>query len=177
MEMATTFKQTAIMKLLSAYFVSLILQLAVVFQIAAQDIPFKDDADYDIKLDYTFRVRPPVSSSNVNLTETQREMERRYNSSSLPYLIIFVNVKTLQENEKSFRVSDNARRTISNKKLKGPVSLKVDMGFTSDVKDGISPHTYYISFLNDKKDPVSQIVFSIDQEGTFLVNNEVRGKF
>ena len=165
------------MKRLITSIIFILLQVTITTQLVAQDVPFKAQEDYEIKIDYTFKVRPPVSSSNINVTETQREMERRYTSSNLPYLIILVHVKTLQANEKSFRVTDNSRRTISNKKFKGPVTLKVDMGFTSDIKDGISPHTYYINFLNDKKDAVSQIVFSIDQDGTFLVNNEVRGKF
>ncbi|HMP99423.1 MAG TPA: hypothetical protein PKC24_06545 [Cyclobacteriaceae bacterium] len=144
---------------------------------AQQEIPFKSSDDFEIEIDYTFKQRNSVSSNSVNLAETTKDFERRLGSSPLPYLILNVHVKTLQPNEKSVRVTDNTRRNISNKKLKGSITLKLDMGFTSDVKDGISPYMFYITFMDDNKDNVSLILISVEQDGTFLVNKEVRGRF
>ncbi len=153
------------------------LLMLTILNLSAQEIPFKPNEAFEITLDYNFRSRVSISSNTVNLVETRSESERKYNSAPLPYLIINVNIKEIHEQEKHIKVSDNTRKVISNRKLKGPVTLKIDMGFTADIKDGISPNIYYVTLLDDKKQPLSQIVFSIDQEGTFLVNNELRGKF
>lgn len=155
----------------------LLLTIFPVLVYAQQEAPFKSDEAFNVEIEYIFKQRPAQSSNTVNLAETTRDLQVKGGSSPLPYLILKVHIKKLEPNEQRMRVTDNTRRNISNKKLKGPIMIKLDMGFTADVKDGVSPYRYFIYLMNDKKDIISQIIISVEQDGTFLVNNEVRGRF
>ena len=54
--------------------------------------------------------------------------------------------------------------------------LKLDLGFTDDIKDRVGAYEYTVFFLNEDKDQVSKIVIYFEKDGTYLVNGETRGK-
>jgi hypothetical protein len=65
-----------------------------------------------------------------------------------------------------------------NKKLKHPLTtFPLVIGYTDDVKDRVTPHEYILTFLSEDKTPLSRIVIFIDEDGTFAVNGEKRGRF
>jgi hypothetical protein len=156
------------MKLLSFYLISLFL---------FQDLPFKGKEEFDIKLNYQFKQRPASSTSAVYLDETQRERDRRTSSDQLPYLILNVKLLKLSEEEVRVRVDNNFNSRVMNKKISPEMVLPLDLGFTADMKDRVSAHEYTLTFLSPQKSGLSKVVIFVEEDGTFLVNGEKRGKF
>jgi hypothetical protein len=143
-----------------------------------QDIPFKAKEEFDVKLNYQFKQRhQSASTSTVYLDETQREKDRRTSTDILPYLILNVKLLKISEEEVRVRIENNlASRGVTKKISEGQV-LALDMGFTADVKDRVAPHEYVLTFLSPKKSELSKVVIFVEEDGTFLVNGEKRGKF
>jgi hypothetical protein len=54
--------------------------------------------------------------------------------------------------------------------------IKLDMGFTDDIKDQVAANQYIILFLSKDKTPLSKIEILFQRDGTYLVNGEKRGK-
>lgn len=142
-----------------------------------QDIPFKPKEEFEIKLNYQFKQRPQADANAVYLDETQREKERRNSTDMLPYLVLNVKMLKLSEEEVRIRLENNLDSRVVNKKVTEGMILPIDVGFTADVKDRTAAHEYKLTFLSPKKSGVSKVVIFVDEDGTFLVNGEKRGKF
>lgn len=142
-----------------------------------QDIPLKPKEEFEIKLNYQFKQRPHADVNAVYLEETQREKDRRTSSDVLPYLVLNVKMVKLSEQEVRVRVENNKDTRNSSKKITEGMILPIDVGFTADVKDRVAPHEYTLTFLSPQKSGVSKVVIFVDEDGTFLVNGEKRGKF
>jgi hypothetical protein len=156
------------MKFLSLCFISVFL---------LQEVPYKPKEEFEVKLNYQFKQRPTASTSAVYLDETQREKERRTSSDVLPYLILNVKLLKLSEEEVRIKVINNLSSRVINKKISPDMVLPLDVGFTADMKDRVSPHEYILTFLSPKRSELSKVVIFVEEDGTFLVNGEKRGKF
>ncbi|HET9486931.1 MAG TPA: hypothetical protein VFO54_05835, partial [Chryseosolibacter sp.] len=55
--------------------------------------------------------------------------------------------------------------------------LVMDLGFTDDMKDRVTPHEYTLTFVSEEKVPLEVILIKVDEDGSFFVNGEKRGKF
>jgi hypothetical protein len=143
----------------------------------AQDLPYKPKEDFEIKLDYQFKQRPVADKNSVHLDETQKERDRRTSASMLPYLIIRINLLNLPEEEVKVRVTSNLHEIVFQKKISKGSSLPLDLGFTDDVKDRVTAHEYQLTFLSPAKKEMSRILLLIEEDGTFIVNGEKRGRF
>lgn len=141
-----------------------------------QDLPYKPNEEFEIKLDYKFKQRPSVEASKINLSETRGEYERRTSTSVLPYLVL--NLKLLKLNgETRLRITNNLNNKANNRKISEGTIVPIDMGFTADVKDRVTPYEYTVTFLSPEKEETSRIVIFVDEDGSFLVNGEKRGRF
>ena len=142
-----------------------------------QDITFKPKEEFDIQLDYKFKQRPSADlSSSVNLNETKAEYERRTSTDLLPFLTLHVKMIKLS-NEVKLKVTNNMNSRIFNRKVAEGTVVPIELGFTADVKDRVSPHEYVLTFMSPEKSEVSRILIIVEEDGTFLVNGEKRGKF
>lgn len=141
-----------------------------------QDLPYKPKEEFEIKLDYKFKQRPSPERSVVNLNETRAEHERRTSSDLLPYLVLQVKMLKLND-EARIRVTNNLDSKSFSKKIEEGIVIPLDLGFTADVKDRITAHEYVITFLSPQKSEVSRILINVDQDGSFFVNGEKRGRF
>jgi hypothetical protein len=144
-----------------------------------QEVPFKPKEQFEIKLNYQFKQRPENEgsvSSTIHLSETKKDYDRRMKTGPLPFLTLNINMLQLP-GETRVRITNNHNRSEVNKKVKEGMILPLELGFTDDVKDRVSPHLYILSFLSDDRKEVSRIVINVEEDGTFLVNNEKRGKF
>lgn len=141
-----------------------------------QDLPYKPSDEFDVQIDYKFRQRPAASPTTVNLGETQEDYNRRTSSNLLPYLILNVNLLKLN-NEVRVRITNNLNTKTSTRKISQGDNFSIDMGFTADVKDRVTPHEYVMTFLASDKKEAARIVIHIEQDGTFVVNGEKRGRF
>jgi hypothetical protein len=148
----------------------------LLFMLFFQDLPYKPKEEFDIKLDYKFKQRPSPERSVVNLNETRADYDRRTSSDVLPYLILQVRMVKLN-NETRLRITNNMSSRATNKKIEEGNIIPVDLGFTADVKDRVAPHEYKLTFLSPEKSETSRIIIMVDEDGSFIVNGEKRGRF
>lgn len=135
------------------------------------DVPYKPNEHFELKLDYTFRQRPPADRASANMLERQPS-----SGALLPYVTIQLKVITLQPDETRLRITTNDNNVIRHKKVQPQDEIKFDMGFAADMKDRVKPYEYIVSFLSSDKKDRSRIVISVAEDGTFIVNGEQRGK-
>ncbi len=145
--------------------------LCVLFFLQNQ-IPLKAKAEFEIKLDYAFKQRPSVDHNTYQYAEPKSQNA----TGVLPYLILNVKILKASIEEVKYKVSSNRDTNVMSKKLKEGVEFSIDMGFTDDVKDRVTAHEYTIYLLNDKRVEQSKILVFVNEDGTFLINREVRGK-
>ena len=133
-------------------------------------------AVFEVKFNFEFKERPRGNPNKVLLDATDQQMERHRGSGPLPYL--FLNLRVLKQNpdETRIRVFENGRRSIQAKKFDTNTVLKLDMGFTDDIKDRVGAYEYEIILLSEDKTSTSRITIYFEEDGTYLVNGEIRGK-
>ena len=105
------------------------------------------------------------------------ERDKRLNSSPLPYLILNLHMIRLTAQEKRMKAVKGSRDSFINRKVKPGDQIKIEIGFVDDLKDRTIEFEYEIVFLSEKRDPQSRIHLFVDEDGTFKINGEVRGKF
>ena len=138
-------------------------------------------AEFEVQIDFQFKQRVNTSTNSnttIDFIETKAEQEKkRYSTGIRPYLILNVKLIKLSDMEVKAKASNNIDRTLFNKKVEAGDFIKIDMGFTDDVKDRVGPHEVMIVFLSPDKKETSRILMFVQEDGTFIVNGEVRGKF
>lgn len=156
------------------YFVALTL-----FQ--GDQVPYKKSDEFEIQVDYQFRQRSGTSTNSnttIDFVETVAEQEKkRYSTGIRPYLILNLKINKLSDQEVKAKASNNVDRTLFNKKVEVGDIIRIDMGFTDDVKDRVGPYEVIVLFASKEKKEISRIYMFVQEDGTFMVNGEVRGKF
>lgn len=150
---------------------------ALFFAAALQDVRYKPKDEFDIKLDYAFKARVMDENTTIHPSETTAERARRSSSSLLPFLGINLKLVKLQTEEVRLRIVSNKGENVYGRKIKEGDVASITLGFTDDMKDRVSAHEYTATFLDAGRKEVSRIVITVNEDGTFLVNNEKRGKF
>jgi len=153
------------------------LLLFVLASVLSQDtIPYKAMDEFELKLDFVLKDRQRSDPNTVDLEQTRKEYERSRGSGPLPYLVLDFRVLKQQPRELRVRVFENKDKVVYNKKVDIKTVLKLELGFTDDIKDHVGAYEYTILLLDDDKQPVSRIVIYFQKDGTYLVNGQVRGK-
>ncbi|WP_276374894.1 hypothetical protein [Chryseolinea sp. H1M3-3] len=150
-----------------------ILWVAIIFFSLLQDqVPFKPTDEFQLKLDLQFKKRPYTENHTI-------EMEKRTLPTSgmdAPYLYIdLLVIKPLPE-EVRIKVNNNKGENLLTRKFDSKVKVRLDLGFTDDIKDRATAHQYIITFFTKDKTPSSRIEIFFEEDGTYLVNGEKRGK-
>jgi hypothetical protein len=142
-------------------------------------LPFKPKEEFEIKLQYEFKQKPMVENdaNSVHLNETAKARERRTSSAMLPFVAINLHVIKLNPDEVKVRIIDNMMSVVYNRKVKQDEIINLVLGFTDDMKDRVTAHEYTVYFTTSDKKELSRILITINEDGTFLVNDEKRGKF
>ena len=143
----------------------------MVVAVLQQDVQFKPSDEFELKVDYSLRTRPVPANYSINFEEGKKTV------GPLPFISVTLKVLKVQPGEERIRILDSRRDLIASRKIKVGTELNFDLGFTADMKDRVGAHEFVIYFQGDKKDVVSRILIHVAQDGTFLVNDEVRGKF
>ena len=141
------------------------------FLLVQERIPYKPNEEFELKMDYQFKQRQLENSKTLDYGD-----DRQKNIGPLPYL--GVELKVLKnDGEGKVRITDNTSSPVFTKKIKEGLVIKLDLGFTDDMKDRVTAHEYTFEFLSqDNKQPVSRIVIFVGEDGTLLVNGEKRGR-
>ena len=151
--------------------------LFVLASILPQDtVPFKPTEEFEIKLNFQFKERTRNDPNKVELDQTRKEYERSHTGGQLPYLFLDFRVLKQQPTEARVRVLENDTKVVHNKKIDINTVLKLELGFTDDIKDHVGAYEFTILLLDDSKQPVSRVVIFFKQDGTYLVNGQMRGK-
>ena len=154
------------------------MKLLIVFLIVAlqQDqTPYKPKEEFEIKLDFEFRDRATVDANKLEYNQTQKEYERS-RGGPLPYLFLNLRVLKAAPEEVRIRVVENGVKIVLNKKYDMNTILRLDMGYTDDIKDRVSAYEYTVYYLTADKKPLSKVVVMFEEDGAYFVNGELRGK-
>ncbi|RAV97953.1 hypothetical protein [Pseudochryseolinea flava] len=137
-----------------------------------QSAPFKPNDQFAINLDFQFKTR----YVNSSVVEVGGNEPRSTTGGVLPYLILNVNVLKLEAGEIRVRVEDSRGQVVFSRKAENGMIAKLDLGFTDDIKDGVSSRQYEVNFVSKEKTTLSRILIAFEADGTYLVNGEKRGK-
>ncbi len=141
-----------------------------------EEVPYKANEDFEVKLNFEFKDRGWTDVSRMGLNPTSKESERSRGSGPLPYLYLNFRVLKQYPGELKMRVVKNGDKIVLSKKFDLSTRVKLDLGFTDDIKDRVSAYEYTILFLDESKKPGSKVVIYFHEDGTYLVNGQVRGK-
>ena len=136
-----------------------------------QSVPFKPSDEYSFRLDYQFRNKAGIDRFEVDWSNTQK-----YSEGTLPYLIVHIKLLKLSAEEERVKIVNNRNERIYSRKASLDDEIEIEMGFTDDLKDRTAPYDFNV-FLTSKKLNVSRINLFVDEDGTFYINGEKRGKF
>ena len=140
--------------------------------IYAQDsIPYESRENFEFELDYSFKIKPPPAGDKVNLGYS-----KSYTAQPLPYLKLKFGFLNLPNHYFRLRVEDNHGEVKRNKKLKAVETYVLDMGYSDDVKDRVTPHKYTLFFLSKERDKISKIEVEVEENGNLLLNGEFHGR-
>lgn len=145
--------------------------LFLVYSLQGDVIPLKPKDEFNLKVNMEFRSRQLDQPAVVYSTENIRR-----SSGPLPYLQFDLALLKLPDGESRIRVVNNENETVLSKKIGIGDVLKLDMGYTDDLKGHRQGCAYNILLLNAQKKANSRIVIHFEEDGTYLVNGEKRGK-
>ena len=133
----------------------------------SQQLPFKASAEYEAKVDLSFKHKPGQNIDTFTYTD-----EKKKTDGPVAYLVIHFKL-LVSNNEVKLRIIQGANSKLE--KIKTGEVKKIEMGFVDDLKEAGTP--LQLVLLDDKKNAISQILISIDKDGTFLMNGEKQGQF
>jgi len=141
-------------------------------------VPYKSKEEFEVFIDYQFKNRSATDALTVDFSETKEDQDKkRYGAGVRPYLILNMKIIKLSTEEIKVRATNTEGRTVYNKKVSEGDMVKFDMGFTDDIKDRVGPYAVTVIFSSKEKKETSRIYLYVHEDGTFLVNDEIRGKF
>ncbi len=136
------------------------------------NIPFKAKDEFELKMDYQFKQRISEDRQVLDYRET-----RPKGTGPLPYLTLDLKILRMNEGEERIRIYDNKNTFNLTKKLKADTVVKLDLGYTADIKDRVTAHEYIVLLIGENsKEAVSKIVIHVEEDGSFIVNGEERGR-
>lgn len=147
--------------------------LIVFFLVFLQDnIPFKAKDEFELKMDYQFKQRISEDRQVLDYRETRPKA-----LGPLPYLTLDLKILKMNEGEERIRIYDNKNTFNLTKKLKADTVVKLDLGYTDDIKDRVTAHEYIVLLIGENsKEAKSKIIIHVEEDGSFLVNGEERGR-
>jgi hypothetical protein len=144
----------------------------------AVEVPFRAKDDFQVELKYNFKERPAKDPYVVNWeAHNAQGREGGDKKGLLPYLIVNVKILNPKAEEMRFKCENNLGKSVFNKKISKELSYDVDMGYIDDVKDRVTANIFTVYALTDKKEVLNKIELKVEEDGTFLVNGEKRGRF
>ncbi len=130
-----------------------------------------------MNLNYDFKYRGNVESMSTKKPAYDINENNNRLSGPLPYVIVHMKLLKLSEDEVRIKIVTNLGKTIFVKKVTQGDSFKLDLGYTDDMKDRVTAYSYSIVFMNKERVGVRIINLEVQEDGTFLMNGEKRGKF
>lgn len=152
---------------------ALMVLLPAIATIAQKTESYKPDNEFEFKFDYSFKERMLNEKPDYQAQDPDR---RPTSTGPLPYLKTEVKFLKLNADEVRVKVVNHKGTTVINRKVNANLVLKIDWGFSDDVKDQIVSYSYTIFLMNDDKEVLSRITLNADKDGTFFVNGQKKGR-
>lgn len=140
-------------------------------------VPHKPANEYEVMIDYQFQERPPIDRTKFEYEVATDEKNKKAISGPLPYLKLQLKLLKLNSEEVKVRVTNSNGNLIFNRKATEGTIIKLDIGFIDDVKDRVTPYEFTALLYSESKKATSKIHLLIMEDGTFMVNDEKKGKF
>jgi len=153
----------------------LILLPLLFFLLQESELPYKPNEEYRLEVDFKFKTKPAGEHFAVDYTETREQAERRAGG-PLPYLILHITPFVFSQGEERVKILTKDRKVAHAMKVKLNTPFDLDLGFTDDIKDEVTPGEFNIIFISRDKKEVNRIHLLIQEDGIFMVNGEMRGK-
>ncbi len=154
------------------------LQLLLMVLFAWQEVvPYKPANEFEVIIDYKFEERPAIDRTKVEYDVSTDERNRKAISGPLPYLKLQLKFLKLNNEEVKVRMINSNGNLVFNRKVSEGTVIKLDVGFIDDVKDRVSPYEFTATLYSDSRKGTSRIHLAILEDGTFMVNEEKKGKF
>jgi hypothetical protein len=134
-----------------------------------EDIPFKAKDEFEVNLDFKFRIRVKESSEVYTSTASNT-------SGPLPYLTISMKVLKVAPGENKVRIINSKGQVLYARKVSEGTVVNLDMGYTDDIKGRVTEHEYTLVFISQDKKPLSRIFIHFQEDGSYFINDEKRGK-
>ncbi|HNT51251.1 MAG TPA: hypothetical protein PLM56_17385 [Cyclobacteriaceae bacterium] len=147
--------------------------LAGIVVMAQETEPYKPDNEFEFKFDYSFKERLRPEKSDYEAPDPGK---KTVTTGPLPYLKTEVKVLRLGTGEVRLKVLNHKGTTVINRKASTDFVVKIDWGYSDDVKDQIVSHKYSVLFLNEEKEILSRIILEANPDGTFFVNGQKKGR-
>ncbi|MBS1545613.1 MAG: hypothetical protein JST14_18390 [Bacteroidetes bacterium] len=141
------------------------------------NVPYKPNDEFHIEVDLQLKEKPPADQTTIEFADTKVERKNSNQGGPLPFLILHLKVIKLRDGEVRIRGINNKGNVVLTKKAVAGESYRLTLGYVDDLKDRVTPYEFFLYFLNNKKDELSQVHILVTDDGTFLVNDEKRGKF
>lgn len=149
---------------------SILLFVALAWQ---EVVPYKPSDEFEVTIDYKFQDRPPIESKDYQVSNDEKNRK----SGPLPYLKLQLTFLKLSSDEIKVKIVNSNGRMVYNRKATEGTIITLDVGFTDDVKDRVAPHEFTALLYSDARKFTSRIHFMIMEDGTFMINDEKKGKF
>jgi hypothetical protein len=153
-------------------FISLVLNVIT----KAQEIPYKPEQEYTIRLDLKFLSRSSVNTTEVKVSESREDYLKRTHTFQLPHLTLYITIKETNQGEVRMKILRDGRVHTNNKRIELGKEFKLEVGYTDDAKDKVSGYNHTLLFLDASKKEVNKIVISIEENGDYRINGEMRGR-
>lgn len=147
--------------------------LSATLAMAQETEPYKPDSDFEFKFDYSFKERERPEKSDYEAPDPGK---RTVNTGPLPYLKTEIRILKLEAGEVRLKVINHKGTTVISRKASTDFVVKIDWGYSDDVKDQIVSHKYTVLLLNDEKEILSRITLEANTDGTFFVNGQKKGR-
>lgn len=135
------------------------------------EVPYRAKEDFQVELKYDFKDRPNKE------TIAWESQPSHIKSGQLPYLTVKLKILNPKAEEVRFKCENNLGKAVFNKKAEKTLNYDIDMGFIDDLKDHVSPHQFFVYAVSEDRHSLNRIELFVEEDGTFLVNGEKRGKF
>jgi hypothetical protein len=142
------------------------------FALIQDETPLKANDEFELKIDLQFKQRPKTDLNTVELDKRTLPTS----GMNAPYLYINLRILKPVAEEVRVKVVDNWNETLLSRKFDPSVLIKLNLGFTDDIKDRAAAHQYTVTFLNKEKAPLSKVEIFFEEDGTYIVNGQKRGK-
>ncbi len=142
----------------------------LVFSVFLQDnVPLLSADEFTYEVEYFLKQKQKNTSTVYEANKSSESSVQM-----LPYVRINFSFLSFQESDKKIRVFQGDK-LLNTRRIKGPMKLGLEMGYTEDLKEGILPPVFEVLILNDDKETRAKIKVEVRPNGELLINEVVSG--